>query len=161
LHGSADVGLVAFPSPHKELIIEPFSNDELIVAMSPENKLAQKKILSIDHLNGVDLVAFEKDIPTRKATDEILANADVEVSVTMEFDNVETVKRALEINAGLAILPASTVKNEVERNQLVTFKLEGGIHNRPLAVIYKKNRVITPALRSFVELMKNDTVSDT
>ena len=106
------------------------------------------------------LTAFEKDIPTRKATDEILANADVEVSVTMEFDNVETVKRALEINAGLAILPASTVKNEVERNQLVTFKLEGGIHNRPLAVIYKKNRVITPALRSFVELMKNDKVSD-
>jgi DNA-binding transcriptional LysR family regulator len=124
--------------------------------MSPENKLAQKKILSIDNLNGVDLVAFEKDIPTRKATDEILANADVEVSVTMEFDNVETVKRALEINAGLAILPASTVKNEVERNQLVTYKLEGGIHNRPLAVIYKKNRVITPALRSFVELMKNE-----
>jgi len=160
LHGSADVGLVAFPSPHKELVIEPFSNDELIVAMSPENKLAQKKILSIDHLNGVDLVAFEKDIPTRKATDEILANADVEVSVTMEFDNVETVKRALEINAGLAILPASTVKNEVERNQLVTFKLEGGIHNRPLAVIYKKNRVITPALRSFVDLMKNETTSD-
>lgn len=161
LHGSADVGLVAFPSPHKELVIEPFSNDELIVAMSPENKLAQKKILSIDHLNGVDLVAFEKDIPTRKATDEILANADVEVSVTMEFDNVETVKRAIEINAGLAILPASTVKNEVERNQLVTFKLEGGIHNRPLAVIYKKNRVITPALRSFVDLMKNETTSDT
>ena len=74
----------------------------------------------------------------------------------MEFDNVETVKRALEINAGLAILPASTVKNEVERNQLITYKLEGGIHNRPLAVIYKKNRVLTPALRSFVALMKGD-----
>ena len=43
LHGTADLGLVAFPSPHKELEIESFANDELIVAMSPENKLANKK----------------------------------------------------------------------------------------------------------------------
>ena len=66
LHGTADLGLVAFPSPHKELEIESFANDELIVAMSPENKLANKKILAIENLNGMDLVAFEKDIPTRK-----------------------------------------------------------------------------------------------
>ena len=49
----------------------------------------------------------------------------------------------------------SIERNEVDRNQLVTFKLEGGIHNRPLAVIYKKGRVLTPALRSFVQLMKD------
>lgn len=157
LHGSADLGLVAFPSPHKELAVIPFANDELIVAMSPENKLAKKKILSMDDLNGTDFVSFEKDIPTRKATDEILTNGGITVSTVMEFDNVETVKRALEINAGIAIIPASTVKNEVESNQLVSFKLEGGIHNRPLAVIHKKNRILTPAIRSFVELMKTST----
>ncbi len=156
LHGSADLGLVAFPSPHKELVTVPFANDELIVAMSPENKLAKKKVVSIDDLDGTDFVSFEKDIPTRKATDEILTNGGITVSTVMEFDNVETVKRALEINAGIAIIPASTVKNEVERNQLVTYKLEGGIHNRPLAVIHKKNRILTPAIRSFVELMKSD-----
>ena len=65
------------------------------------------------------------------------------------------VLRAIEINAGIAILPASTVVTESERKQLVTYKLEGGMHNRPLAIIHKKNRILTPALRSFVELMKN------
>ena len=79
-----------------------------------------------------------RDIPTRKATDEILNKASVQVTVAMEFDNVETVKRAIEINAGIAILPASTVITESERKQLVTYKLEGGMHNRPLAVIHKK-----------------------
>ena len=81
---------------------------------------------------------LRKISPLRRATDQILSNAGVAPSIVMEFDNVETVKRAIEINAGLAILPASTVKNEVDRNQLVTYKLEGGIHNRPLAVIYKR-----------------------
>ena len=155
LHGNADLGLVAFPPPHKELTIIPFANDELIIAMSPEHHLTKKRSIAMDDLKGIEFIAFERDIPTRKATDEILANAGVEVSVVMEFDNVETVKRAIEINAGVAILPASTVVTESERNQLVIYKLEGGIHNRPLAVIHKKNRILTPALRSFVELMQD------
>lgn len=155
LHGNADLGLVAFPPPHKELTIIPFANDELIIAMSPEHHLTKKRTIAMDDLNGIEFIAFERDIPTRKATDEILAKAGVEVSVVMEFDNVETVKRAIEINAGVAILPASTVVTESERNQLVIYKLEGGIHNRPLAVIHKKNRILTPALRSFVELMQD------
>ena len=155
LHGNADLGLVAFPPPHKDLTIIPFANDELIIVMSPEHRLTKKRSISMNDLSGVEFVAFERDIPTRKATDEILAKAGVEVQVVMEFDNVETVKRAIEINAGIAILPSSTVITESERNQLVIYKLEGGIHNRPLAVIHKKNRILTPALRSFVELMQN------
>ena len=156
LHGNADLGLVAFPSSQKELSVIPFANDELIIAMSPDHNLTKKRAISTSDLNGLEFIAFEKDIPTRKATDDILNSSGTEVSVVMEFDNVETVKRAIEINAGVAILPASTVITESERSQLVTYKLEGGIHNRPLAIIHKKNRILTPALRSFVQLMKED-----
>jgi DNA-binding transcriptional LysR family regulator len=117
LHGSADIGLVAFPTNHKELTTIPFATDELVVAMNPNHPLANKKSLKIENLKGIDFIAFEKDIPTRKATDEILKKADVEVSIVMEFDNVETVKRGLEINAGVAIIPKNTVANETERNQ--------------------------------------------
>jgi DNA-binding transcriptional LysR family regulator len=155
LHGTADIGLVAFPLNNKELTTINFAQDELIVAMNPDHPLAKKKNLTIKDLGGKDFISFEKDIPTRKATDEILSNAGVEISTVMEFDNVETVKRALEINAGIAILPANTVTNESERNQLTTCKLDHGRYVRPLAIIHKKNRMLTPALRSFVELMKN------
>ena len=155
LHGTADIGLVAFPINHKELTTIEFAQDELVVAMNPEHPLAKKSNLTITDLSGKDFISFEKDIPTRKATDEILSNAGVEISIVMEFDNVETVKRALEINAGIAILPKNTVTNELDRNQLTTCKLDHGAHARPLAIIHKKNRMLTPALRSFVELMKN------
>ena len=158
LHGSADIGLVAFPVNHKELTTINFAQDELVVAMNPEHSLANKKTLSISDLRGEEFISFERDIPTRKATDEMLSNAGVDISVVMEFDNVETVKRALEINAGIAILPRHTVLNETERKQLVAIKLDNGIHVRPLAIIHKKNRILTPALRSFVELMKNSPV---
>ena len=160
LHGTADIGLVAFPVNHKELTTINFAQDELVVAMNPEHSLAKKKNLSIDNLRGEEFIAFERDIPTRKATDEMLSNAGVEISVVMEFDNVETVKRALEINAGIAILPANTVTNEIDRNQLIALKLDNGIHVRPLAIIHKKNRMLTPALRSFVELMKTNPLAE-
>lgn len=153
LHGSADIGLVAFPVKHKELTIIPFATDELIVAMNPKHPLAGKENLAIEELKEVEFIAFEKDIPTRKATDEILRKAEVEVSIVMEFDNVETVKRALEINAGVAIIPKNTVANETERKQLVTSRLDNGKHIRPLSIIHKKNRMLTPALRSFIEKM--------
>ena len=153
LHGSADIGLVAFPVKHKELTIIPFATDELIVAMNPKHPLAGKENLAIEELKEVEFIAFEKDIPTRKATDEILRKAEVEVSIVMEFDNVETVKRALEINAGVAIIPKNTVTNETERKQLVTSRLDNGKHIRPLSIIHKKNRMLTPALRSFIEKM--------
>jgi LysR family transcriptional regulator, transcriptional activator of the cysJI operon len=156
LHGTADIGLVAFPVNHKELTTINFAQDELVVAMNPGHPLAKKKHLSIGNLQGEDFISFERDIPTRKATDEMLSNAGVEISIVMEFDNVETVKRALEINAGIAILPGNTVTNETERNQLVASKLDNGRHVRPLAIIHKKNRMLTPALRSFVELMKSN-----
>jgi DNA-binding transcriptional LysR family regulator len=158
LHGSSDIGLVAFPVNHKELTTINFAQDELVVAMNPEHSLAKKKTLSISDLRGEEFICFERDIPTRKATDEMLSNAGVDISVVMEFDNVETVKRALEINAGIAILPRHTVLNETDRKQLVAIKLDNGIHVRPLAIIHKKNRILTPALRSFVELMKNSPI---
>ena len=160
IHGTADLGLVAFPVKNKELTIIPFATDELIVAMNPEHPLAKKDILSIEELKGVNFIAFEKDIPTRKATDEILRNADIEVSIAMEFDNVETVKRALEINAGVAIIPKNTASNEVQRNQLVISRLDNGKHIRPLSLIHKKNRMLTPTLRSFIEKMKHSPLAE-
>jgi DNA-binding transcriptional LysR family regulator len=160
LHGSADLGLVAFPVKHKDLTVIPFATDELIVAMNPDHPLAEKKNLSMEELKGVEFIAFEKDIPTRKATDEILRQSDVEISIVMEFDNVETVKRALEINAGVAIIPKNTVANEVERNQLVTCKLDSGKHIRPLSIIHKKFRMLTPALRSFIDKMMGSTLEN-
>ena len=156
LHGSVDLGLVAFPNKHKELQIIPFAEDELVLVTHPEHTLAKKKSIKLSDLQGLDFIAFERDIPTRKATDEILRKANVTIGLVMEFDNVETVKRAIEINAGCAILPASTIRNEVGQNQLVSCKLNGGKFLRPLAIIHKKNKLLTPAIRSFIELMKGE-----
>ena len=66
----------------------------------PHHPLAKSKSVRLKALNGQKFISFEPDIPTRKALDKILKEHSVHVQHVMEFDNIETVKRAVEIDAG-------------------------------------------------------------
>ena len=145
----------------EEISFKLISGDRVgLIGKNGAGKSTLLKLLSKEMELDAGSIAFEKDIPTRKATDEILRKADVEVSIVMEFDNVETVKRGLEINAGVAIIPKNTVSNESARNQLVTCRLDNSSHVRPLSLIHKKSRMLTPALRSFIEKMQNSKINE-
>jgi DNA-binding transcriptional LysR family regulator len=72
----------------------------------------------------------------------------------MEFDNIETVKRAVEIDAGVSIVPQGTVTQEVSKQTLAAVTLEDGAFFRPLAAFYKKNKVLSPAMKQFLALLK-------
>ena len=72
----------------------------------PQHPLAKNKSIKLKTISGQKFIGFEPDIPTRKALDRILKEHSVEVQHVMEFDNIETVKRAVEIDAGVAIVPA-------------------------------------------------------
>ena len=100
------------------------------------------------------LVGFEADIPTRRAIDRVLKDKDVDVDYVMEFDNVETVKRAVEIDAGIAIVPKGTVMQEVEKGTVVALDFEDADFSRPRAAIYKKNKVLSPAMKEFLNTLR-------
>ena len=72
----------------------------------------------------------------------------------MEFDNIETVKRAVEIDAGIAIVPHGTILQEVSKHTLAEVKIEDAESYRPLAAIYKKNKVLSPAMKQFIGMLK-------
>jgi DNA-binding transcriptional LysR family regulator len=91
--------------------------------------------------------------------DKILKEHSVDVQHVMEFDNIETVKRAVEIDAGVAIVPQGTVIQEVNKQTLAQVTFEDGQFFRPLAAIYKKNKVLSPAIRQFLSILKEEKPS--
>ena len=105
-------------------------------------------------MNGQKFISFDQDLPTRKALDQIFKRHRVTVNQVMQVDNVETVKRAVEIDSGIAIVPQETVVQEVATGTLVVVQIEGGDFFRPLALIYKKNRALSPAIKQFIALLK-------
>jgi DNA-binding transcriptional LysR family regulator len=151
-----DIGLVAYPQRDAKLEIVPLRKDPLVLICHPQHPLAKSKIVKLKAISGMKFIGFEPDIPTRKAIDRILKENSVDIQTVMEFDNIETVKRAVEIDAGISIVPASTIHQEITKQTLASVKLEDGEFFRPLAALYKKNKVLSPAMRQFLTILKED-----
>ncbi len=150
-----DLGLVAYPVKDAKLEIVPLRKEPLVFICHPQHPFAKQKSVKLKSLAGQKVIGFEPDIPTRKALDKILRDYGVEIKHVMEFDNVETVKRAVEIDAGISIVPIGTVTQEVAKNTLAAVQVEDGEFFRPLAAIYKKNKVLSPAMKQFLTILKD------
>lgn len=149
-----DLGLVAYPARDAKLEIVPLRKDPLVLICHPNHPLAKQKSVKLKALSGQKFVGFERDIPTRKAVDKMLKDHGASVEHVMEFDNIETVKRAVEIDSGISIVPQETIRQEVANASLAAVQLEGSDHFRPLGVIYKKNKVLSPAIKQFIAVLK-------
>ena len=150
LQNAVDLGLVAYPVKMRQLEVLPFQEDRLVLICNPAHALSERKTIEIKDLAGFKVIGFDQDIPTRKATDQIFRDAKLDIEPVMEFDNIETVKRAVEIDAGVAIVPQATVLQEVRQGLLCAIQLRGKQFTRPLGIIHRKGRVLTPAMKKFI-----------
>ena len=153
VEGKIDLGVVVYPAKRSQIVTVPFRYDELVLVVPTDSALARHSKVSIAQLSGQKFVGFERDIPTRKASDRILRDHGVRPQYALEFDNIETIKRAVEIGLGIAIVPRLAVENEARRGSLKMLEFQEGTFTRPLAIIYKRGRELSPAVRKFVEVL--------
>lgn len=154
LSNVVDLGLVAYPQRDAKLEVVPLRKDMMVLICHPQHPFAKSKSIKLKEVSGQKFISFEPDIPTRRAIDRILKEHGVTVQHVMEFDNIETVKRAVEIDAGMAIVPQGTITQEVSKQTLAEVKIEDTEFFRPLAAIYKKNKVLSPAMKQFLAVLK-------
>jgi DNA-binding transcriptional LysR family regulator len=154
LSNVVDLGLIAYPVKDPKVEIIALRKEPLILICHPQHPFAKLKSVKLKALTGQSIIGFEPDIPTRKALDKILKEHGVEVKHVMEFDNIETVKRAVEIDAGVSIVPQGTIVQEIAKQTLVAVEIEDGDFFRPIAAIYKKNKVLSPAMKQFLTILK-------
>jgi len=154
LNGEVDLGLVAYPTKRAGLMIELFDEDDLVLICHPNHTLAKFDKIGLQQLSGEKLISFEPDLPTRKVIDKHLRDQGVQIEHTMEFDNIETVKRAVEIESGVSIVPRNTVRQEVESGVLVAVPIAEPKMVRPLGVVTRRNRARSPAQKEFIAALK-------
>ena len=152
--GDAHIGLVAFPTKRPGIMFEIFDEDILVIICHPRHRLAAKKRILLRAIAGEEFIGFEPDTPTRKMTDRYLRKAGVKITPVNEFDNIETVKRAVEIGSGISIVPARTVAAEIASGQLAAIEIESPRMTRPLATIVARNRPRPPGMKEFIAMLK-------
>jgi DNA-binding transcriptional LysR family regulator len=154
VNDEADVGILSYPTATRALTVLPLRSEPMALVAHPSHRLARRRLVSAADLNGEKFVAFDHDLPIRKAIDRALKQHGVKVEVVMEFDNVETIKQAIGIKAGVSILPRPTVLKEIGIRTLAAAPLAIAGLVRPIGIIHRRGRRLTPAVAAFIDLLK-------
>ena len=154
LNGSVELGILAFPEPRRGITIVPMPSHRLVLIVPPGHKFAKRSKLDVKDIQGEDFVHFERDVPTRKAIDKTLRDHGIEVHKVAEFDNIETIKRAVEVGFGIAIVPQPAVMEAAKAGLLAVIKLAEKDWARPVGVIYRSDRSLSLAAKKFVQLLE-------
>jgi len=152
--GQADIGIVSYPRSTRTLEAEPWREEPMVLVCAPGNPFAGRVQVGLGELHGQRMVAFDSELVIRHELDRALAAAAAEPAVVMEFDNIETIKRAVEIDAGIALLPEPTVGRELAAGTLSAVRLEGDELIRPLGIIHARGKPLPPTAERFVELLR-------
>ncbi len=156
LENVSDLGLVAFPEKRPRLEIKPFRRDHLVLICHPGHPLANFRTMSIRRIVGHKFVGFDPDMPTRKVLDSIFRKHRITVQQVMEFDNIETLKRAVEIDMGISLVPLSTVTQEIQNHTLKVLEFSDEEIFRPLGIIHRRNRAFSPAIKAFLNALEGE-----
>ena len=148
-----DIGLVSYPKTSKTIKADMWRAEPMVVVCAPTCELAARESIWLDELDGRRMVGFDTRLQIRRELDFALATAGAEVQVVMEFDNIETIKRAIEIDAGVGLLPIHTVTREVEAKSLVAIPLAGPSLSRPLGIITRQGKELGKTARRFIQLL--------
>src|SRR6476659_3905425 len=141
--GQADLGLVSYPEESASLATIPWRTEPIVLVCYPQHPLAKRREVSLNMLRNEPFVAFQEGLKIREEIDAALSAQHVTVRVALAFDNIETIKRAIEIGAGVSLLPEPTVAREIESGSLVQVAIEGGVLVRTLGIIYRRDRKLS------------------
>jgi DNA-binding transcriptional LysR family regulator len=154
LDGTAELGLISYPMRSRELVIVPWREEVMMVVCAPTHSLARLEAVQPRRLDSEKFVAFENGLAIRREVDHFLRRYEVGVEVVQEFDNIECIKRGIEVGSGIGILPEPTVRREVEAGTLRAIRLRGCRFSRPLGIIHRRHQQLSGAARGFVSLLR-------
>ena len=156
LKEEADLGIVSFPQARRDLAVIPWRAEPMVLACPPGHRLAHSRRVAIGEIAGEAFVGFDRNLMIRREIDRYLRKHSVDVTVALEFDNIEAIKRAVEVASGVSILPRPTLEREVDTGTLcaVPFSTRGLV--RPLGIIHRRGRRFSPNVRHFVDLLRHE-----
>jgi DNA-binding transcriptional LysR family regulator len=154
LTGQADIGIMSYPPPDRALRVVPLREEPMALVCHPGHRLARRRIVMPAELSGEAFVAFDPGLTIRKAIDRTLRQHGARVNIVMEFDNIETIKQAIIIAAGISILPRHTVQKEASIRTLATVEVGVSGLVRPVGIVHHRQKPLTPTAARFVQMLQ-------
>jgi DNA-binding transcriptional LysR family regulator len=154
LAGELDVAFVSLPVAAHGIQTEVLSRDELFAIASPRHPRAQEKVVSAYMLAGEKLILGERGGNTRRLIDEYFAAAGLNPTVSMELSRQAAIKRMVEMDMGVGVVPTKTVREEVSAGSLVAWWIEGAQINWEMGLARLSDSYDSPITQTFIGLCR-------
>jgi len=123
------------------------------IVCSEEHPLAAHHEVSLSQLMGIEMIGFDRELTLRQEIDQSLAKAGINVKVRMEFDNADSMIRAIQANRGIGIVPEAAVRRETANGSLRVVACRELRMTRPLGIVFRRTGQLNRAASEFGSLL--------
>ena len=154
LEGELDIAFVSLPVEARGIQTERLSEDQLVAIASPNHRLAKQATISPYTLAGEKLILGERGGNTRRLIDQFFAQAGVTITVAMELSRQAAIRRMVEEDMGVGIVPLHSAREAVAEGRLVRWWIEGAQINWELGLARISGGYESPVMQTFIRITR-------
>jgi len=149
-----EMGVLSFKPPDAALKVVLLTMDELALIVAPDHPLAGRAEVSVRELGVESFVAHNVRSPYRERVVKTFEKYRTPLNISIELPTLESIKRLVEQGMGVALMPRSAARVEVERNQLAAVPVREMKLERRLFLVYRRDAKLSHAAVAFIKAIR-------
>ena len=154
IDGDLELGVISYDPDDERLVSTVIYTDHLAFVVSPEHRFARRESVTISELGMETFIAHNVLSPYRDVVLRAFQNAKVPLNMDVEMPTVETIRKLVQRNEGVAFLPKMCVEQEVEQGLLFETRVEELSVERKIRLLYPRRRGLSHAASAFLEVVR-------
>lgn len=154
LEGSLELGAISYDPGDPNLLVHRLYEDRLTFVVSPQHRLAGRRRISIAELGEERFIAHNVVSPYRARVIETFRRHQVRLNMAIEMPTIETIRRLVQRNLGVAFLPKMCVEQQIQSGALREVSVRELAMGRTIRLIHPARRLLSQASQAFLELAR-------
>ncbi|MBZ5621544.1 MAG: LysR family transcriptional regulator [Acidobacteriia bacterium] len=153
LDGNLELGVISYDPGDERLKSKVIYTDALAFVVSPRHRLADRKTISITELGAENFIAHNVLSPYREVVLREFQSRKVPLHMDVEMPTIETIRKLVQSNVGVAFVPRMCVEQEIEQKTLCEVRIREMHVERKIRLIYPTRRALSHAAKAFLEVL--------
>jgi DNA-binding transcriptional LysR family regulator len=149
--GSLEFGVLTFNPADRDLSALTIGTDELVMLLHPSHPLATRRSVGIEDVGRLTIVAHNDPSPARERVLRLFETRRVPLNILIALPSLDGIKRAVEMQLGVALLPRRCAVAEIADGRLVAVPVTPVSRIRPLKLVYRRGVQLSHAAAAFLE----------
>jgi DNA-binding transcriptional LysR family regulator len=158
LDGELELGVISYDPGDEHICSQVIYTDRLTLIVSPEHRFANREELSITELDMETFIAHNVISPYREAVLREFQRHKVPLNMDVEMPTLETIRRLVQHNEGVAFLPRMCVEQEISQDLLREIRVKELNVERKIRLVYPARRALSHAAKAFLDVVKRGSV---